>query len=81
MTDVFHSRLTESGRILIPAECRRLLGLQPDAQLILRVDTDGLHITPLVHQLRSFRQKIRKSLKPGQKLLNDLHEIRSADVD
>jgi AbrB family looped-hinge helix DNA binding protein len=81
MTDLFHSRLTESGRILIPAECRRLLGLESDAQLVLRVDSDGLHITPLVHQLRSFRQKIRKDLEPGYKLMNDLRDARSADVD
>jgi AbrB family looped-hinge helix DNA binding protein len=81
MADLFHSRLTENGRILIPAECRRLLGLQPNAQLVLRVDSDGLHIKPLVEQLRSFRQRIRKSHRSGRTLMDDLHDIRSSDVD
>jgi AbrB family looped-hinge helix DNA binding protein len=73
--------MTENGRILIPAECRKLLGLRENEQLLLHVDEQGLHVTPLVHQLRAFRDKMKQDLKPGVKLLNDLRQMRSQDVE
>ena len=41
---VFAVKLETSGRILIPVEIRRKLGLQPGQDVLLAADDDGLRI-------------------------------------
>ena len=38
------TKLTEGGRIVIPAEYRQALGLQVGDEIILRLEEDGIHI-------------------------------------
>lgn len=47
MTRAHVSTLTEKGQVTIPAELRRALGLEPNDQLVFRIDEDGLRIEKL----------------------------------
>ena len=81
METIYRTRLTDNGRILIPAECRKQFGLSSNEELLVRVDEEGIHLIPLVNQLRAFRNKMQKDLKPGVKLLNELRQTRAQDVE
>jgi AbrB family looped-hinge helix DNA binding protein len=39
------AKLGESGRIVIPVELRRGLGVEAGDELILRLDAEGLHLS------------------------------------
>ena len=39
------ARLGKSGRIVIPVELRRGLGVEAGDEVILRLDTEGLHLS------------------------------------
>jgi AbrB family looped-hinge helix DNA binding protein len=80
MDTVFRTRLTDNGRMLIPAECRKLLGLRDNEELLIRVDDRGLHVASLVQQLRAFRGKVHQDRSRG-KLSDELKAIRAQDAE
>ncbi len=47
MTRAHVSTLSEKGQVTIPAELRRALGLEPNDQLVFRIDEDGLRLEKL----------------------------------
>lgn len=81
MEKVYRTRMNDNGRMLIPAECRKQLGLRQNEELLLRVDDQGFHATPLVQHLRAFRSKMRENLPTDVKLMDQLRQLRSQDVD
>lgn len=38
--------LSSKGQLVIPAQWRKLLGLQPGDRLVMRLEADGLTLTP-----------------------------------
>jgi len=38
--------LDEEGRLVLPAEVRRSLGLEAGAQVVLELDDEGVHVLP-----------------------------------
>lgn len=81
MESVYRTRLNDNGRILIPAECRKQLGLRDNEELLLRVDERGLHVTPVVQSLREFRDRMRENLPADARLLDELRLLRAQDVE
>ena len=63
---------TRNGRIVIPRALREALGIAPGDELILRVQDDELRITTMRHQLERARQLVRKHVKPGRSLVDEL---------
>ena len=39
------ARLGKAGRLVIPVELRRELGIEPGGEVLLRLDEEGLHIS------------------------------------
>jgi AbrB family looped-hinge helix DNA binding protein len=74
----FRTRLSENGRIIIPASCRRQLHLKPGQELIVTVEEDGLHIFSLQHSLKKAQQKVRTKAK-NQSLVKKLLKMRRED--
>ena len=66
------ARINENGRVVIPASFRRALGINAGDEVVLRIEDDELRITTLKHRLARARRRIRKYVKPGQSLVDDL---------
>jgi AbrB family looped-hinge helix DNA binding protein len=47
MEQLFRSRLTEAGRVVIPAHFRERLGLELGTEIVISVDEEGIRIRPL----------------------------------
>jgi AbrB family looped-hinge helix DNA binding protein len=47
MVQIFHSKLTGAGRIVIPVAIRERLGLKDGTELVLSVDEEGVRLRPL----------------------------------
>ena len=64
----FHSKIAEGGRVVIPADYRRALGLKIGDEVIVRIADDEMHILTRAQALRKARDLVRKHV-PKQKSL------------
>ena len=65
-------RVNENGRVVIPASFRKALGINPGDEVVLRIEDDELRITTQKKRLERARRLIRKYIKPGQSLVDEL---------
>jgi len=65
-------RLNENGRVVIPADFRKALGVRAGDELVLRMEDDELHITTQKRRLERARRLLRKYVKPGKSLVDEL---------
>ena len=65
-------RINQNGRVVIPASFREALGIQLGDELIVRLEDDELRITTLRNRLYQARRLVRKHVKPGRSLVEEL---------
>ncbi len=65
-------RINENGRVVIPAAFRKALGINPGDEVILRLEDDELRISTLRSRLERARRHVRKYVKPGVSLVDEL---------
>ena len=65
-------RVNENGRVVIPASFRKALGIHAGDEVLLRLDDDELRITTLKRRLERAQRLVRKHVKPGTSLVDEL---------
>ncbi len=70
-TETF-ARVNENGRVVIPASYRKALGIKAGDEVILRMEDDELRITTMKRRLERARRRIRRYVKPGVSLADEL---------
>jgi AbrB family looped-hinge helix DNA binding protein len=65
-------RVNENGRVVIPASFRKALGIETGDEVVLRIEDEELRITTLKHRIRQAQKLVRKHIKPGRSLVNEL---------
>jgi len=65
-------RINENGRVVIPASYRKALGIKGGDEVILRMEDDELRITTMKRRLERARRRIRKYVKRGVSLADEL---------
>jgi AbrB family looped-hinge helix DNA binding protein len=65
-------RVNENGRVVIPASFRKALGINVGDEIVLRIEDDELRITTLKHRLERAQRLVRKHVKPGTSLVDEL---------
>jgi AbrB family looped-hinge helix DNA binding protein len=66
------SRIEGKGRVLIPASFRAALGLEVGDEIDLRIEDNEIRISTLQSRLERSRQRLRKFIKPGRSLADEL---------
>lgn len=66
------TRVNENGRIVIPAAMREALGIASGDEVVLRLQGDELRITTLQRRIDRARQIVRRHVKPGRSLVDEL---------
>lgn len=74
------TRLTKSGRIVIPAEFRRELGLQTGDEVILRLIDGEVRIRTRREAIKEAKAIVRKHVKKGRSLVDELNKERRAEA-
>jgi AbrB family looped-hinge helix DNA binding protein len=67
-----HATLNESGRIVIPAPIRRLLGVQPGDEIILLVENDEVRMTTARRRMERAQQLFEQYVGKGARLSDEL---------
>jgi AbrB family looped-hinge helix DNA binding protein len=69
-------RLVSGGRLQVPAEIRRALGLADGDQVLLRVVDGELHVRPVHNALSRVQARLRAHLPAAFSLSDELIEDR-----
>lgn len=73
-------KLVSGGRLQVPADFRRELGLGDGDPVIMRVVDGELHVRPLRDALASVRERLRQYVSDGQSLSDELIKDRRRDA-
>ena len=65
-------RVNENGRVVIPASFRKALGINIGDEVILRMEDDELRITTLKRRVERAQRLVRKHVKRGTSLVDEL---------
>jgi len=65
-------RVNEDGRVVIPAEFRKTLGIKAGDEVFARVEDDELRITTVKSRIARAQRLVRQCIKPGRSLADEL---------
>jgi len=65
-------RVNQNGRVVIPASFRKRLGINIGDELVLRIEDDELRITTLKQNIERAQRLVRKHVKQGTSLVDEL---------
>lgn len=65
-------KMAENGRVVIPADFRKALGVAAGGEIILRWEDDELRISTVQQNIERARRRARQYLKPGVSLVDEL---------
>lgn len=64
--------MTANGRVLIPAEFRKALGVPTGGELVVTWEDDGLRIATLKKNIERAQRHARHYVKPGVSVVDEL---------
>ena len=70
------TRVSQNGRVVIPASFRKALGINVGDEVLLWVEDDELRITTQQRRIRRAQRRAQSYLKPGTSLVAELLEER-----
>jgi len=65
-------KVNENGRLVIPAEFRRALGICAGDEIILTWKDDEIRITTMKKRIERAQRHVRQYVKPGVSLVDEL---------
>jgi AbrB family looped-hinge helix DNA binding protein len=65
-------RVNENGRVVIPATFRKRLGIRIGDEVVLEIENDELRIITLKRNIERAQRLVRKHVKPGTSLVDEL---------
>lgn len=71
-TQQIRLRLSENGRVVIPAQVRKELGVEAGGEIILERREDGYRMTTRRERIEEARRYLRRYVKPGVSLADEL---------
>ena len=66
------ARVNENGRVVIPAAFRKALGINVGDNIVLRIENDELRIMTLKRRIQRAQESVRRYVKPGVSLVDEL---------
>lgn len=78
-------KVNENGRLVIPAEFRRALGIRAGDEIILIWKDDEIRITTMKKRIERAQRHVRQYVKPGVSLVDELiaerHEAAKRELE
>jgi len=68
----FTARVNENGRIVIPADIRKAMGLKPGDSVVMRLEDGVLMIESHLARIRRIQEEFKRYAKPGVLMSDEL---------
>jgi AbrB family looped-hinge helix DNA binding protein len=78
--DEIKTKLGQSGRVVIPTEYRRRLGLKSGDEIIMHLDEAGLHIYTPAQAVARAQALVRRYIPEGRSLSGELISERREEA-
>jgi AbrB family looped-hinge helix DNA binding protein len=75
------ARISEGGRVVIPAQFRKAIGLKVGDPISIRLVDKEIRILPLDEAVRRAQALVRKHVPKGRSLVAELHDDRRREAD
>jgi AbrB family looped-hinge helix DNA binding protein len=72
MPEEARMRVSQNGRIVLPAAFRKALGINVGDEVVLLIEDDELRITTQQRRIQRAQRRARRYLKPGVSLVDEL---------
>lgn len=76
MAEETRTRVSQNGRVVIPASFRRALGINAGDEVVLRLQDDELRITTQQRRIERAQRRARQQVRPGTSLVDELLDER-----
>lgn len=80
MNEVYRAKLNEEGRLVIPAACRKQLGLAAGQEVLLQVSGQGLLVYTPDQAVKRLQDWVACHVPPGSSLVNNLIAERRTEA-
>ena len=70
----------KSGRIVIPAEYRKALGVKPGDEVIVKLEDGSVRLFTLEQAIKEAQEIVRRHVPPGVSLVDELLQDRRDEV-
>jgi AbrB family looped-hinge helix DNA binding protein len=80
MQDQFRTKITDAGRIVIPASIRKEFGLSEGDEVVITRSDYGFQITPLRQAVRRAQEMVARYIPGDTDLIGDLRQFRDQDT-
>jgi AbrB family looped-hinge helix DNA binding protein len=77
----FKTKMGQSGRVVIPTEYRRKLGLQAGDEIIMHLDEEGLRLYTPAQAVARAQALVRRYVPEGRDLAEELISERRAEAE
>lgn len=74
-----HGKVSDRGRIVVPAQMRRSLGLEPGSDIVLREHNGELHIISLKQAILQIQALAAERIPESDSLVDELLRMRQAE--
>lgn len=74
-------KIVSGGRLIVPAEFRRLMGLSDGDTVVMEIEGDELHVRPLRAALRRIQERLKPYVIEGKSISDELIADRRAAAD
>ncbi len=74
------TRMTEGGRIVIPARYRKALDIKPGDELIVRLDEGELRVYSRAEALKRLQDQVTRAVPEGVSLVEELLRERKKEA-
>jgi AbrB family looped-hinge helix DNA binding protein len=72
MEQAVRMRVNENGRVVLPAAFRKALDIKPGDEVVGRVEGGEVRITTLKRRIQQAQRRVRRYVKPGTSLAEEL---------
>jgi AbrB family looped-hinge helix DNA binding protein len=76
----FKTKMGQSGRVVIPGEYRRRLGLRSGDEIIMHLDEEGLHLYTPAQAVARAQALVRRYVPEGRSLSDELISERREEA-
>ncbi|HWG47971.1 MAG TPA: AbrB/MazE/SpoVT family DNA-binding domain-containing protein [Gemmataceae bacterium] len=79
MANFIRGKVSGPGRVVLPAELRKELGIEDGQDVVFSRTEYGIQITTLDQAIRQAQELVRRYVPEGVSLVDELHEARRKD--
>jgi AbrB family looped-hinge helix DNA binding protein len=81
MSEHFHTKLKEGGRLVIPSACRKRLNLKPGDDVVLELRDDAIYLTSTNKAIAEVQALVRRYIPTDTGLVDELIQDRRDEAE